>query len=91
VIVTICGALFLLLARQLNRSIEADRRAAHRLFVFSIFYLFVLFAALLVDHGGESFSSMRALRGGRTAGSVHAEPLPGAVRSACCTVNFSEV
>src|SRR5713226_6254195 len=50
-IVAICGALFLLLAHQLNRSIEADRRAAHRLFVFSIVYLFVLFAGLLIDHG----------------------------------------
>jgi protoheme IX farnesyltransferase len=90
-IAAICGALFLLLARQLNRSIEADRRAAHRLFVFSIFYLFVLFAALLVDHGGDSFSLMRASLAGRTVGSVHAELLPGAVRSACCTVNFSEV
>ena len=51
VIVAICGALFLLLARRLNRSLEADRRAAHRLFVFSIFYLFVLFTALLIDRG----------------------------------------
>src|ERR1700686_3652392 len=90
-VAAICGALFLLLARQLNRSIEADRRAAHRLFVFSIFYLFVLFAALLIDHGGESFSSMRSSHDGRTVGSVHAELLPGAVRRACCTVNFSEV
>jgi protoheme IX farnesyltransferase len=87
----ICGALFLLLAVQLNRSIEADRRAAHRLFVFSIFYLFALFAALLVDHGGGSFSSMRWSHGGRTVGSVNTELLPGAVRSACRTVNFSEV
>jgi heme o synthase len=79
VIVAICGALFLLLAVRLNRSIKADRRAAQRLFVFSIFYLFVLFAALLVDHGG------------RTVGSVHAERLPSAVRSVCCDVNFSEV
>jgi protoheme IX farnesyltransferase len=90
-IAAICGALFLLLAGQLNRSTGADRRAAHRLFVFSIFYLFVLFAALLIDRGGESFSSMRSPRDGRTAGSVHAELLAGAVRSACCTVNFSEV
>jgi len=90
-IAAICGALFLLLARQLNRSIEADRRAAHRLFVFSIFYLFVLFAALLIDHGGESFASMRSSHDGRTVGSVHAELLPGAARSARCTVNFSEV
>jgi protoheme IX farnesyltransferase len=61
------------------------------LFVFSIFYLFVLFAALLIDHRGESFSSMRSSHAGRSVGSVHAELLPGAVRSACCTVNFSEV
>ena len=77
-------------------SAEQDRRAPIAAlltgcFVFSIFYLFVLFAALLVDHGGESFSPMRSSHNGRTAGSVHAELLPGAVRSACCTVNFSEV
>ena len=90
-IAAICGLLFLLLALQLNRSIGADRRAAHRLFVFSISYLFVLFATLLVDHGGGSLSPMRSSPGGRTVGSVDAELLPGAVRSACCTVNFSEV
>src|SRR6202162_1199003 len=64
-ITAICGALFLLLARQLNRSIEPDRRAAHRLFMFSIFYLFALFAALLIDHRSESVSSMRSSFGGR--------------------------
>jgi protoheme IX farnesyltransferase len=90
VVVAICGVLFLLLARQLSRSIEADRRAAHRLFVFSIFYLFVLFAALLIDHGGGSFSPMSSSYGGRGAW-VHAELLRGAACSACCTVNFSEV
>jgi heme o synthase len=89
VTVAICGALFLLLARQLNRSIEADRRAAHRLFVFSIFYLFVLFAALLVDHGGDSFSLMRASHAGRTVGSVPAELPPGALRSAGSFINLS--
>ena len=60
------GALFLLLAFQLNRSSGADRRAPHRFFVFSIFYLFVLFAALLVDQGGNSFSPMRSSHDGRT-------------------------
>jgi len=89
VIAAICGALFLLLALQLNRSIEADRRAAHRLFVFSIFYLFALFAALLVDHGGDSFSLMRASHAGRTVGSVHAELLPGTVRCASSFINLS--
>jgi protoheme IX farnesyltransferase len=53
-IATFCGAFFLLLAGGLNGSIETDHRAAHRLFVFSIVYLFVLFAALLVDHGSGS-------------------------------------
>jgi protoheme IX farnesyltransferase len=88
-IAAICGALFLLLAGQLNKSTGDHRRVAHRLFLFSIFYLFVLFAALLIDHA--SFSPMRSSRDGRTVGSVHAELLPGAARSACCTVNFSEV
>jgi heme o synthase len=78
VIVAICGALFVLLAVQLNRSAGADRRAAHRLFVFSIFHLFVLFAALLVDHRGA-------------AGSVHAELVPDVARSVCSAVDFSEV
>jgi protoheme IX farnesyltransferase len=90
-IAAICGAFFLLLALRLNSSIGADRRAAHRLFVFSIFYLFVLFAALLLDHGGKSFSSMRSSHDGRAVGSVHAELLPSAVRSACGIANFYEV
>ena len=49
----ICGAIFLALAFQLHRSVESDRRAAQRLFLFSISYLFLLFAALLVDSGGS--------------------------------------
>ena len=65
VIVAICGALFLRLALQLNRSIEADRRAAHRLFVFSISYLFVLFAAVRVDRGANSSPSSRSSHGAR--------------------------
>jgi heme o synthase len=90
-IAAICGALFLLLAAQLNRSTGADRRPAQRLFLFSVFYLFALFAALLIDHGGVSPSSMRASLDGRTVGWVHAELRPSAVRSAFCAVNFSEV
>jgi heme o synthase len=46
-----CGTLLAMLAWQLRRSGLADRRAAHRLFAFSIVHLFVLFAALLADHG----------------------------------------
>jgi heme o synthase len=62
-IAAIGGARFLALAFQLSRSCEADRRAAHRLFVFSIFYLFVLFAALMVDRGGSVSPSMRSSHG----------------------------
>jgi len=87
--VAICGALFLLLAGRLNGSTGADRRAAHRLFVFSIFYLFALFAALLIDHGRDSLSPMRSSHGGHTVGSVHAEPLAGTVRSARGFINLS--
>jgi protoheme IX farnesyltransferase len=53
----ISGAIFITLAFQLSRSSAADRRPSHRLFVFSIFYLFVLFAALLADHSGDRRSS----------------------------------
>ena len=85
-----CGFVFLLLAFQLNRSVVADRRAAQRLFLFSIAYLFTLFAALLTDHGGESFRSLGLSHDGRTERSAHAAVLPGAVPGACCTVNVWE-
>ena len=61
----ICSTALVLLAIQLGRTNDADRRVAHRLFAFSITYLFVLFAALLVDHGGSSLSSLLAPREAR--------------------------
>jgi heme o synthase len=64
-IAAICGALFLGLAFQLSRSGEADRRAAHRLFVFSIFYLFMLFAAVGIDRSAHSSPSSRSSHGAR--------------------------
>jgi protoheme IX farnesyltransferase len=74
----VCGALFLVLAHRLNKSSTADRSAAHRLFLFSIAYLFVLFAALMVDHSGGSFSRMPGSHGpsapGRAATSSSAVP-----------------
>jgi protoheme IX farnesyltransferase len=45
----VSGAAMILLAMQLRRSSDAEKRSAPRLFVFSILYLFLLFAALLVD------------------------------------------
>jgi protoheme IX farnesyltransferase len=47
----VCGAAFVALALRLARSSEADRRPAHRLFAFSILYLFVLFAAVPIGRG----------------------------------------
>src|SRR6266700_2774867 len=57
-VAAICGALLVALAWQLRTTGEADRRAAHRLFAFSIVYLFVLFATLLASNGGNRWSSM---------------------------------
>lgn len=87
-VAAICGVLFVVLAWQLRRASEADRRAAHRLFAFSIVYLFVLFAALLADHRDAGaftlFSS--AQRGG---GSVQAEPISASVPPAYSYPNLS--
>ena len=78
----ICGAIFVALAIRLRRSSDTDRRDASRLFVFSIFYLFLLFAALLADHSGGP--SILSSRGARTdAASVQAERLTCPVRTAC--------
>jgi heme o synthase len=59
---TICGAIFVVLAVQLGRSSGLDRRAASRLFAFSIFYLFALFAALLASNGGTRWPSIFSAR-----------------------------
>ena len=75
----ISGTILVVLAFQLSRSREADRRAAHRLFAFSISYLFVLFAALLADHSASMLSSRGVRTGG---GSSQAEFLPYPVRAA---------
>jgi heme o synthase len=78
----VSGAALIVLAVRLSRSDEADRRAAHRLFVFSISYLFILFAALLADHSSGPSSPTLSSREARTgARSVQAEFLPCLVHS----------
>jgi protoheme IX farnesyltransferase len=75
----ISGTIFVALAVQLTRGRGADRRAAHRVFAFSIAYLFLLFAALLADHSVSMLSS----RGARTGGGFsQSELLPHPVRTA---------
>ena len=46
----VSGAILVMLALQLHRSRETNRQAAQRMFVFSISYLFLLFAALLTNN-----------------------------------------
>jgi len=53
----VSGAILVALTFRLHRRGDAEHRDASRLFVFSIFYLFVLFAALLGDHSGDRRSS----------------------------------
>jgi protoheme IX farnesyltransferase len=63
----VCGATFIALALRLARSKVFYQRPAHRLFVFSIFYLFVLFAALLAGNGGNRWSLTVSARAARAA------------------------
>jgi protoheme IX farnesyltransferase len=68
------GAILVALAWQLRRAGEADRRAADRLFAFSIVHLFVLFAALLASNVAGRWSSMLFARAAPAAiGSMQAE------------------
>jgi protoheme IX farnesyltransferase len=90
-IAAISGAFFLMLAVQLDRNIGGNRRAAHRLFAFSIFYLFLLFAALLLDHHSGSFAHMSWPRDEGARAHVRAELQSGAACSECRAINFSEV
>jgi len=60
-----CGAIFVALAIRLHR--RSDRRDASRLFVFSIFYLSVLFAALLADHSAGRASSISSMQTSSTS------------------------
>jgi heme o synthase len=53
---TVCGAILVVLAAQVRRHHGINQPAAHRLFAFSILYLFLLFAALLA--GGINRSTM---------------------------------
>jgi protoheme IX farnesyltransferase len=76
-----CGAIFIVLASRLARS-PTDRRAAHHLFVFSISYLFLLFAALLANHSRDPWSFICSSRDGRGAASIGTELLSSSVGTA---------
>jgi protoheme IX farnesyltransferase len=83
-----CGTILVALALQLDRSSDADRGAAQRLFAFSIFYLFILFAALLASNRSDRWSPMPSA--GATpaaAGSAQAKSLPRPVRTAAAPLS----
>ena len=83
----VCGVILVGLAWQLDRSRHADRGAAHRLFGFSILYLFVLFAALLAGSGNDRWPSKFSLRDALTdVGAAQADPLPRPVRAAASAI-----
>jgi heme o synthase len=75
-VAVVAGAILVAIACQLSRTSEVDRQTPHCLFVFSISYLFILFATLLIDHhSGNPLSSMLLSPAGRIGGgSVQAEP-----------------
>jgi protoheme IX farnesyltransferase len=80
----ICGTILIALTLQLVRSGATDRRAAPRVFAFSIVYLFVLFAALLA---GGSINRETHMLSGRGAwdnrGLVQTKLSPHLARAAC--------
>jgi heme o synthase len=79
----VCGVILVGLAWQLDRSRHADRGAAHRLFGFSILYLFVLFAALLAGTGTDRWPSKFSPRAAPTAaGAAQATPVWRPTRTA---------
>jgi protoheme IX farnesyltransferase len=86
----VCGGIFVALALQLDRSSKADRKAAHRLFAFSIAYLFLLFAALLIgsiSNRGSSTPSWRAASAWLEP--AQAEAFPRAIQTACNSTSAS--
>ena len=86
----VCGAIFVGLALQLERSPEADRKAAHRLFAFSIAYLFLLFAALLTGSIGNRASSTPAWRAASASSQPpHAASLRRELQTACNSTSAS--
>jgi protoheme IX farnesyltransferase len=86
----VCGGLFVGLAWRLDRSSKADRKAAHRLFAFSIAYLFLLFAALLTGSISNRGSSIPSWRAASTCSEpAQAELLPSAPYTACNSTSAS--
>ena len=84
------GGIFVALALQLHRSSKVDRKAAHRLFAFSIAYLFLLFAALLIGSVGNRGSSTASWRAASACSEpAQAEVFRSALGTACNSTSAS--
>jgi heme o synthase len=59
-VVAVCGAILVALAARVRKSRGINQHAAHRLFAFSILYLFLLFAALLASSTNRSTTALSA-------------------------------
>jgi heme o synthase len=88
----VCGALFVVLAFHLRCVSDGDRQAPHRLFAFSILYLFLLFGTLAASNSNR-WSTTFPARVSATVRSSDAAFLPSDVRSARSpvTINVDEV
>jgi protoheme IX farnesyltransferase len=80
-VAALSGAIFVVFAIRVSLSRGTDSRAAHRLFAFSIFYLFTVFAALLAS-GNRSTTVLADCPIGGVVGSLQADSLPDQVRAA---------
>jgi protoheme IX farnesyltransferase len=87
-VAVICGTILVALAFQLHGTKGTNRRAAQRLFAFSIIHLFALFAALLVGDLGNRWSSMLLPHAESSlTSSSHRAGLLGDVRNSGLTVD----
>jgi protoheme IX farnesyltransferase len=85
-VAAVSGTILVALAVQLRRSHGADGRAAHRLFAFSVLYLFVLFAALLASNGNR-WSTTLSARAAATVGSPQAASVARPARTAPSSIS----
>jgi protoheme IX farnesyltransferase len=86
----VCGGLFVGFALRLDRSSKTDRKAARRLFAFSIAYLFLLFAALLIGSISNRGSSLPSWRAAWACSEpAPAELFPTALQTACNSTSAS--
>jgi heme o synthase len=86
-VAAVSGTILVALAVQLRRSRGADGRAAHRLFAFSVMYLFVLFAALLASNGNR-WSTTLSARAAATVGLPQAASVARPVRTAPSSISL---